>query len=265
MNGRVRLQQGDMFSGPTDLIVLPCSTAGTVAPIVKAKLSTLDLDYPCRSMKLGTVELVPSEHAEHIAQYIAYAASVDKMRSSTRAISNIGLRLAQLTKKHELIRRISAPLLGAGAGSLSPEESARALAEGFRATAVSDAILTIYVFQEHDVASLARSFESQLPSLSVRDTQRTTYNQAQNHARQGCSSAMLRMIARTRDGSSGWRQSSAQMGLNLVLTSGTCEAEWTYHSGCATNSCRAIKLLLSATRPTRIRLMGDKAELAGKQ
>ncbi len=160
MSGRVRLQQGDMFSVPADLMVLPCSTAGTVTHVVEVKLSTLNLRYPRRAMELGTIELVPSEHAEHVAQYIAYAASVDNLRSSVKAIFNVGCQLGQLTREHELIRRVSVPLLGAGAGGLSPEESSKALAEGFQELAESDAILTIYVFLEHDFASVARGFES---------------------------------------------------------------------------------------------------------
>ena len=36
MGGIVKLRLGDLFDGPSDLIVLPCSTIGTVTGFIRA-------------------------------------------------------------------------------------------------------------------------------------------------------------------------------------------------------------------------------------
>ena len=67
-------------------------------------------------MKLGQVDIMPFTGGENIAQFVAYAASVEHHSSTTKAIEQIGVHIGNFTISNSSIRAISAPLLGAGAG-----------------------------------------------------------------------------------------------------------------------------------------------------
>jgi TIR domain len=142
----VELRFGDMFDGPSDLIVLPCSTAGNITDFVREKLIHHQIPYPRPGMKLGDVQVLPFEGGENIAQFVAYAASVKQARGSTEeAIRRIGVQLGDYTTQNASIRNIAAPLLGAGAGGLSSEAAVLRLREGFRSTSHRDATLVVSV------------------------------------------------------------------------------------------------------------------------
>lgn len=141
----VKLRLGDLFDGPADLIVLPCSTVGTVTGFVGRALAHHSIPVPPDRMQLGEVETAPFEGGEHIAQYVAFAASVDGFASSTGAIDRISASLGAFTREHPSVRSVSAPLLGAGAGGLASEDVVLSLREGFLRTAHPDARLVIHV------------------------------------------------------------------------------------------------------------------------
>lgn len=145
----VRLRLGDIFDGPSDLIVLPCSTGGTITGFVADALRNYRLPHPARSYELGEIDIRPFSGGENIAQYVAFAASVIRMSSSSEAIRTIGGRLGSATQQYSSVRAVSAPLLGAGAGGLRSEEVVDALGVGFKNTAHSDAIMTISVLHEN--------------------------------------------------------------------------------------------------------------------
>jgi hypothetical protein len=144
----VKLKFGDLFDGPTDLIVLPCSTGGTITRFVADRLMEYAIPRPRRGMELGTVDIKPFSGAESIAQYVAYAVSVRQMESEECAIERIGVALGKFTVENESVRSVSAPLLGAGAGGLQSERVIGALSTGFRSTAASNAVLTIHVLHQ---------------------------------------------------------------------------------------------------------------------
>jgi len=56
----VQLRLGDMFDGPSDLIVLPCSTAGTITSFVREKLVNYRIPYPRPGLILGDVRVSKS-------------------------------------------------------------------------------------------------------------------------------------------------------------------------------------------------------------
>src|SRR6266516_6667289 len=114
----VELKHGDIFDGPSDLIVLPCSTGGTITGFVRERLVHHNIPYPKPGMKLGDVSIMAFDGGENIAQYVAFAASVEHNASLTSAIERIGEQLGKATKDKPTIRLVSAPLLGAGAGHL---------------------------------------------------------------------------------------------------------------------------------------------------
>jgi hypothetical protein len=150
----VQLKHGDMFDGPADLIVLPCSTSGTITTFVRQRLIHHRIPYPKPGMELGDVSVMPFEGGENIAQFVAYASSVDNNDSNEAAIRNIGRALGAATTEWSTIRRVSAPLLGAGAGGLKSEVVIDALTSGFKETAHRDACLVIHVLHEDVFARL---------------------------------------------------------------------------------------------------------------
>jgi hypothetical protein len=99
-------------------------------------------------MKLGEVKILPFEGGENIAQFVAYAASVDGQASSVDAICKIGEHLGAETRRRKIIRLVSTPLLGAGAGGLRSEIVVNALSDGFKKTAHKDARLVIHVLHQ---------------------------------------------------------------------------------------------------------------------
>lgn len=145
MEPTVRLRFGNLFDGPTDLIALPCSTAGTITGFVARSLAQYSIPHPTYRMDLGAVEIMPFEGADNIAQYVAFAASVQGTSSSITAIENIGKSLGEFTRTHPSVRVVSAPLFGTGAGGLQSEKVVAALKSGFCSTAALGATLMIHI------------------------------------------------------------------------------------------------------------------------
>lgn len=138
-----------MFDGPSDLIVLPCNTEGGVTRFVLDHLKNFHIPPPDSQINYGEIKIRPFTGAENIAQYVAYAASVHYAGSTVATpIKTIGEQLGQATRIHEMIRAISAPLLGAGAGGLKSEKSVLNLSEGFLSKATSDSVLTISILHK---------------------------------------------------------------------------------------------------------------------
>lgn len=145
MPAQVRIRLGNLFDGPTDLVVLPCSTGGSITSFVAHSLHSYKLPQPPTHLELGEIDIVPFPGGENIAQFVAYAASVLHSSSSPEAICHIGLALGSFTQTEPSIRAVSAPLLGAGAGGLSSETVVESLRSGFLETASPNATLTISV------------------------------------------------------------------------------------------------------------------------
>jgi hypothetical protein len=148
MSSRTKLRLGNLFDGPSDLIVLPCSTSGTVTGFVARSLAHYNIPHPRSGMELGDVEFMPFEGAENIAQFVAFAASVAFMDSDLDAICNIGRRVGSFTREQSAVRAIAAPLLGAGAGGLQSEKVVAALRQGFEELASDAACLSIAILHK---------------------------------------------------------------------------------------------------------------------
>ncbi|WP_211468298.1 toll/interleukin-1 receptor domain-containing protein [Collimonas silvisoli] len=148
MAASVKIRLGNLFDGPSDMIVLPCATVGAVTGFVARSLDHYSLPHPKPGMKLGQVEIMPFEGGENIAQFVAFAASVAAMTSTASAIKEIGSALGRFTTEQASVRVVNVPLLGAGAGGLQSEEVVRALKEGFCNTAHADAVLNIFVLHK---------------------------------------------------------------------------------------------------------------------
>jgi hypothetical protein len=179
MAGNVRLRIGNLFDGPSDLIVLPCSTGGTITGFVARSLADYAIPHPCTGMSLGTVEFLPFDGAENIAQFVAFAASVNNNYSTLAAIQAIGKTIGEFTQQNSEVKAIAAPLLGAGAGGLNSEEVVAALKEGFVYTASNGTCMTISILHR-EVYERIRSVRRRLaigdgcpPRVFISHTSRT--------------------------------------------------------------------------------------------
>jgi hypothetical protein len=166
MAGNVRLRVGNLFDGPSDLIVLPCSTGGTITGFVARSLVNYNIPHPRTGMSLGTVEFMPFDGAENIAQFVAFAASVESHDSTVEAIREVGRAIGDFTKEHPEVKAIAAPLLGAGAGGLNVESVVAALKEGFSGSASEGTCMTISVLHQ-DVYERLRAGRRKLAGKST--------------------------------------------------------------------------------------------------
>src|SRR5215470_4884703 len=148
MGGQIELIKGNMFDGPTDLVVIPCSTVPTITWFVAEHLRSFNIPSPARRMALGEVVFTELRRANNIAQVAAYAASVRRGSTSSEVIGQIGRTLGSYCAENSWLSQVSCPLLGTGAGGLEPTEAARALAEGYRATAPERALLRLFVLED---------------------------------------------------------------------------------------------------------------------
>jgi len=177
---RVELRLGDLISEPTcQLIVLPCSTAGTVKKWVEALERRFSLKRPKGPLALGTLSDVQTSGS----QSFVYAVSVEREDSDPTAVRRLGEALGEVAHNASY-RIIGAPLLGAGKkrggqDRLVPEIAYDALAAGFLSTAHAGAILMVLVPErdrfEHlkargasEVALRAEQPPSPAPSASSR-------------------------------------------------------------------------------------------------
>ena len=166
MGARLQLIYGDMFDGPTDLIVLPCSTAGTVTETVRRRLRAFAIPNP-RRMKLGDVEFQQaSKPLQQLASFFAFAASVEGYTSSLDSAQQIGHHLGSFAALNRSILQVSAPLLGAGAGGLQPQDVIERLTKGFLNTAPEETTLKIFILDRDIYEQLDSALSSRSTGIS---------------------------------------------------------------------------------------------------
>lgn len=146
---QIELVKGDMFDGPSDLIVIPCSTAPSITWFVMEHLKSFGIPGPQIKMEPGDVTFADLRRASNIAQVAAYAASVHGARgSSSSTVEQIGRKLGAYAADNPWLSQMSCPLLGTGAGMLEPTEAVSAIAAGFLATAPERALLRLFVLED---------------------------------------------------------------------------------------------------------------------
>lgn len=146
---QIELVRGDMFDGPSDLIVIPCSTVASITWFVSEHLRSFGIPGPQAKMEPGDVAFADLRRGSNIAQVAAYAASVHGARgSSASTIEQVGRKLGSYAADNPWLSQISCPLLGTGAGTLEPTEAVSAIASGFLATAPERALLRLFVLED---------------------------------------------------------------------------------------------------------------------
>lgn len=167
MGAKLELVRGDMFEGPSDLLVVPCSTVPTVSYFVADRLRAFGLPIPTKSMAPGEVVFHRLESAGQVAPVAAYAASVvPRTREEAGSIEAIGRALGSFTAENPWVQQISCPLLGTGAGGIREETSVEDLLRGFSATGRDDVLLRVFVLQDPAFDRLKTHF-----AISVRNEQ----------------------------------------------------------------------------------------------
>lgn len=160
---QVVIRRGDLFDGAKDVIVIPCNTMGGVTDFVIEKLLHHNLIFDPRPLELGGVRFQQLETAIHVAQYAAFAASVDRNTSiaTPDALTQIGESLGQFATENAAARFFSAPLLGTGYGGLRPELSVESLKLGFMKTAPDNSTLCLNSIDPTAYDMVLRAFRPQ--------------------------------------------------------------------------------------------------------
>ena len=119
----LEVRLGSIFDRKADLVVVPCDSAGGVTNWVFEELTDKGLKSPRGSIPHGKVHFEPTNLSFENAEYVAYAASVNYSPtvSDIGAIKSICEEVKSFTIR-EGLEIVNLPLLGTGAGGLSPLE-----------------------------------------------------------------------------------------------------------------------------------------------
>jgi len=162
----VHLRNGNIFDNASDLVLLPCSAKGTISKFAEQHVKNYNLERP-EPMPLGQIKVHPFTGSGTITKYYAWCASVLNDSSSPEAIESIGRHIGEFTRTNSRARSVEAPILGTGAGGLSPEPAATALATGFRNSAHENATLVIFSPYREIVDALQNKIEADFAKEST--------------------------------------------------------------------------------------------------
>ncbi|TCO35880.1 KAP-like P-loop domain-containing protein [Kribbella steppae] len=130
--GPVEVVLGDLFLGRDDVVVIPCSTSGSIAPDFSTRLVDYTLDMPRR---LEPGQVVRAWEADGKVKrrpgpttILLAAVVVDGVGSKAEWVRSAAARAARLASDRG--GTLGLPLLGSGAGVLEAEESFNAIVAG---------------------------------------------------------------------------------------------------------------------------------------
>jgi hypothetical protein len=137
----IQIIHGSIFDAKCDLLIVPCDSGGGVTRAIRTNLRERGLPTRVGRIPYGKVHFRESRY--EFASTIGYAASVEVETSTSQAeaISRIAREIVAYAAKNQ-IRRINVPLLGSGAGSMTPVDSFDALQSVF----VLEETITFNVF-----------------------------------------------------------------------------------------------------------------------
>jgi hypothetical protein len=127
----INVHHGSIFDSKCDLLVVPCDSGGGVTRSVQGNLSERGLPTYVGRIPYGKVHFRESNY--EFANTVAYAASVDgaTIESSSHAIESIAGEIVSYSRANQ-IRKVNIPLLGTGAGGMTPVDSFEALRSVFK-------------------------------------------------------------------------------------------------------------------------------------
>ena len=162
----IQLTHGSIFDKKCDLLVIPCSTHGTVTRWVFSELTENSLPLPPPLLTFGKIIFVETKLSLANAEILGFAASVSGSISSNKAIISIGEAINQYSIEHNL-RQVNIPLLGSGAGGLSPLDSIDALIKSLGNT-----------------GNIETNFEIFIPSMDIYSSLKAKYSELFDYSSQ---------------------------------------------------------------------------------
>ena len=155
----IQLSHGSIFDKKCDLLIIPCNDTGGVTKWVFSSLKDNGLPIPQFDVPFGNVTFVETKHSLENAGVVGFAASVQShpTGSSKSAIRRIGEQIYSYCKENKL-RQVNIPLLGTGAGQLSPVDSFESLYKPLEKEKLNDTIFEIFVPSLDNFKSLRASF-----------------------------------------------------------------------------------------------------------
>lgn len=143
--GQVGVFFGDLFDSDARVLVVPCSTGGGMSPEFKDRLDALGIEPPTFELEPGQVLEVSAPDSRRTIMLAAVVAGDGPthqfVTEAARRVGELAVRIGE-----DALRPGGTvfPLLGIGAGGLTPENSLSAIAAGYN-TALPAADLRIYV------------------------------------------------------------------------------------------------------------------------
>jgi hypothetical protein len=118
----IQVIQGSIFDAKCDLLIVPCNSAGGVTASVHTNLHERGLPTKLGPIPFGRVHFHEAKY--EFASTLGYAASVEAetVASDSGAIKQIAKQILRYSQENQ-IRRVNIPLLGSGAGGMTPVDS----------------------------------------------------------------------------------------------------------------------------------------------
>lgn len=142
-----------IFNIKCELLVIPISIQGSISSVFRRGLEQLSVPeeiWKQEVYELGDVKILPNKWG---GKYIAFACSVNRYDSAYYAIRLIGKRLAEATTRFNNIKEIGTPILGTGAGNLSPNNSFNIMRTAFNENQKADNISLKFCSPDEEVYS----------------------------------------------------------------------------------------------------------------
>lgn len=130
-----QLKQGSIFDQKCDIVIIPCNNYGDLSDGIKEDLISYGLPSSIKVPSLGKVTFEKSPKHFTLSSIIGYSVSVELLSigslSTCEILHNICEQIIQYCKENTL-RFVNIPLLGAGFGRLSYQESFETIKDCFK-------------------------------------------------------------------------------------------------------------------------------------
>ncbi|TCM43627.1 P-loop NTPase fold protein [Kribbella sp. VKM Ac-2568] len=165
--GAIEIVLADLFEVGADILVIPCSTTGSIAPDIQTRLDSVGVRIPTSGgYAPGDVMRVETRAGRKTGPVYLLAAVVPSDLDTTAAV--VEAAAVEIGRIAAGAGGVTAfPLLGTGAGGLEPDRSLAAIVAGFR-THQPDGPARICVLNEKLFAQLSATM-GQIPGLEATD------------------------------------------------------------------------------------------------
>jgi len=160
----IKLTFGSIFDKKCDLLIVPCNTGGGVTHWVSSNLRENSIPLPDKYIPFGKVYFTSTKLHFENAAFVGYAASVEleTNTSTKKAIESVAKEIFGYSVTQKL-RQVNLPLLGTGAGKLSPYEVIEIFGKAFNGAEGNDILFEVFSPSRELFDSLATSY----PGLSI--------------------------------------------------------------------------------------------------